>query len=259
LPGTTITNVFLVVSIVGSCLTVLRLFWSRLTKRYRAFTVLFSFRGIDLLYPLFIDFRSSLYAYLWAITEPVFRILYILVVLELYRLILEQYKGLYSFGRWVLYGSSALAAIISILTLLPHITPAMPQPTRYLGYVYAFDRGVDLSLVIIILVLLVFLSQFPVKLSRNVLVHASLYSLYFLSSSIYGLLWKMLGLKAQTDVSLIFQGISAACTMGWLFLLTAEGEKVPAAVHLRFSAEYEQRALGKLDALNQTLLKISKS
>lgn len=258
MPGTAITNGFLVVASVASGLTVFRLLWSGLAGRYRAFTIFFAFRALNHLYPLFIDFRSNLYAYIWATTEPAFRILYIMVVLELYRLILEQYMGLYSLGRWVLYGSSAVAAIISILTLLPHITPAMPQQTRYLGYVYAFDRGVDLSLVIIVLVMLVFLSRFPLKLSRNVLVHATLYSLYFFSSSIFGFAWKMLGLKAQSDVNLVFEGISAACTVGWLFLLTPEGEKVP-AMHLHFSAEYEQRALGKLDAINKTLLKISKS
>jgi len=157
-----------------------------------------------------------------------------------------------------MYGSSAVAATVSILTLLPHITPAMRQGTRVVGYVLAFDRGVDLSLVIFILLMLLFLSRFPVPLSRNVLVYATLYSLYFFSSSTYGLLRSVLGLKARHEVDLAFQGIAAACTVAWLFLLTPAGETAP-AMRLRFSPEYERRALGKLDAINQTLLKITRS
>jgi hypothetical protein len=212
----------------------------------------------DLLYPIVLAQDSLPYFYIWVATEPVLRILYVLVVLELYRLILEPYKGLYSLGRWVLYGSSAVGAAISILTLLPHITPATPQSTRLLGYVYGFDRGVDLSLVIIILLMLAFLSRFPVTLSRNMLVHAALYSIYFFSESLYGLVWKILGLKTYTWLDTVFQGISAFCTVAWLFLLTPKGEEVPAK-RMKFSPEYELRVLGKLDALNQTLLKIGKS
>jgi hypothetical protein len=185
------------------------------------------------------------------------RILYILVVLELVRLILEPYRGLYSLGRWVLYGASATGVVISILMLLPHITPAMPQMTRHLGYIYGFDRGVDLSLVIIILLMLGFLSRFPVTLSRNMAVHAALCSVYFLSGSLYGLVWKILGIKTYAWMDVVFQGVNAFCTVGWLFLLSPKGETVPAR-RIKFSTDYEVRALGRLDALNQTLLKIGK-
>lgn len=258
MPSTIITKIFLLVTVLGCSLTATRLFQSGLYKKYPAFTWLFVFWAADLVYPLLLPQNSAAYLYLWITTEPLFRILFVLVVLELFRLILEQYRGLYSLGRWVLYGSSAIAAIISVLTLLPHISAAMPQRTRHLGYVYAFDRGVDLSLVIIILLMLVFLSRFPITLSRNVLVHVTLYSLYFLSSSMYGLVWKMLGLKTYAQVDTVFQGISAACTVAWLFLLTPKGEEIPAR-RIKFSPEYEVRALGKLEALNQTLLKIGKS
>ena len=253
----TLTKIFLAVSILGSTLTIARIIGSGLARRYRAFCIFFLFRIIDLLYPLFLNPRSNLYAWVWVCTEPVQRILCVLAVVELYRLILEQYRGLYSLGRWVLYLSSGVAVLISIASLLPHITPSMPQKSRYLGYVFAFNRGVDLSLVIIIIVMLLFLSRFPVTLSRNVLVHAGLYSVFFLSSSMYLLLGTVLGLKARTEVNLIFFGVTAACTVAWFFLLTPAGERVKAS-RFKFSPEYERRALGQLDALNQVLLRSSK-
>ena len=36
-------------------------------------------------------------------------VFYVLMVLELYRLVLEKYKGLYSLGRWALYLSLAIS------------------------------------------------------------------------------------------------------------------------------------------------------
>jgi hypothetical protein len=258
MPSTTVTKVFLAISVCGCSLTVIRLLWSGLFRRYRFFTVFFVVLAGDLLYPIVLPQSSRTYFYIWVATEPLLRILYIFVVLELYRLILEQYKGLYSLGRWALYGSSSVGVAISILTLLPQFTPAMPQRTRLLSYVYGFDRGVDLSLVIIILLMLAFLSRFPVTLSRNMLLHAALCSIYFFSESLYGLVWKILGLKTYTWLDAVFQGASALCTVAWLFLLTQHGEEVPAR-RIKFSPEYEARVLGELDALNQTLLKIGKS
>jgi hypothetical protein len=257
MPSTTITQFFLCISILGCSLTVVKLLASGLSRQYPVFTAFFSLRIINHIWPLFLATSSSLYLHLWAVTEPLFRVLYVLVVIELFRLILEQYKGIYSLGRWVLYASSAVAAAISILTLLPKIKPTMPQATKILGYVYAFDRGVDLSLVIIILLMLAFLSRFPITLSRNVVVHASLYSIYFLASSMYGLLWRVLGMKARSEVDLAFQGIAAACTLAWFFLLTPKGEEVPAK-RFSFSPAYEKRALEQLAAINHALLKSNK-
>jgi hypothetical protein len=59
-------------------------------------------------------------------------------------------------------------------------------------------------------------------------------------------------------LDIVFQAVNACCTIAWLFLLSAAGEKVTAK-RVTFSHDYEMRALGKLDALNETLLKIGKS
>src|SRR5690348_17206808 len=118
--GAALVRFILLLTAAGSLLTVIKLVRTGLSQRYRFFTLLFLLRVPELLLPVFLNPRSDTYAYMYVATEPLFRILYVLVVLELYKLILDQYKGLYSLGRWVMYGSSALAAMISILTLLPH-------------------------------------------------------------------------------------------------------------------------------------------
>lgn len=257
MPSALITRVFLAVSIVGCSLTVFRLLESGLYKRYLIFASFFAFRAFDDLWPLFVSQKSDLYFYGWVITEPIVRILCVFGVLELYRLTLERYKGLYTLGRWVMYGASLISVVVSVLMLLPHITPTMAQKSVYLGYAYGFNRGVDFSLTIFILLMLVFLSQYPVTLSRNLVVHASLYSIYFLSSGTYGFVRRAIGGGSANTLNLVFSGIVAACTVAWFFLLTPEGEAVKAA-RIRFSPEYETRMLEKLDALNQMMLNSGK-
>jgi len=262
MPSAQITKIFLGIATLGCFLTAVRLYWSGLYKRYPVFTAYFAFLAIDGIWPIFLPQNSYLYFYCWCATEPLLRIFCVFAVLELYRLLLEPYKGLYSLGRWAMYAVSAISIIVSALMLLPHITSAMPQHSVHLGYVYAFNRGVDFSLTIFILLSLLFLSQYPIKLSRNLVVHASLYAAYFLSRGTYALYRRTIPRGTEHEhlvavLDLVFAGIVAACTLAWFFLLTPKGEQVRAA-RLHFSAEYEARVLEKLAALNQVMLKSAK-
>jgi hypothetical protein len=101
-------------------------------------------------------------------------IFHILVVFELYRLVLEDHKGIYTLGRWAMYAAFAIAIPISILSLIPHFTIHTPDNTRYMGYEFATARGIDFSLALFLVLILLFLIRYPMKLSRNVVVHAAL-------------------------------------------------------------------------------------
>lgn len=254
MPGIVFTKAFLIISVVGCVLTALRLLWSGLYKRYPAFTLYISLLAVDGIWPVVIPQKSIIYARVWTFSAPTLRFFSIFCVLELYRLMLERYKGLYSLGRWVMYIASTLSVVISLLMLLPRIPPSTPQATKYITYAFAFNRGVDFSLTIFILLTLVFLSRYPITLSRNIVVHASLLSVYFLSRGTYLLVRRAMPRSSMPTLDLAFSGIVALCTIAWLFLLTPRGEEVKAS-RPRFSPEYEARALQKLEALNQVLLK----
>ena len=258
MPSTTLNTSFFVVSVLASALTSVKLYRTSLFHRYRVFFWYFVFRTPNLAWPLFVNVHSSTYAYCWAVVTPLMWVFHIAVVVELYRLIFEKYKGIYSLGRWTMYFSTAIAIALSILSLLPKFTPAMPQISRNLGYFYAIDRGVDFSLVILIFLILLFLSLYPVPVSRNVAVHVSLFSVYFLSSTFALLLKAVTGRVLSGQVNLMLSGATAACTIGWLFLLTPRGEEVPARRPM-LGTEHEERILRHLEALNATLLKVGKN
>jgi hypothetical protein len=142
------------------------------------------------------------------------------------------------------------------LSLLPRITPAMPQRSRIIGYIYATERGIDFSLAIFILLILFLLSRYPVPLSRNAAVHAVVYSIYFLSSTLGLLLHSIFGLQLKNEVNMFLMGTTSACVLAWLFLLNAKGEKVRVSTP-HFGRGDEERILLQLDSLNDTLLKAS--
>lgn len=247
-----------ILTLAGSSLTVIKLCYTGLYRRYRMFFLLFLFAIPETIWPLLIDVKSQLYEKIWIISDPIFWVLHILVVLELYRLVLENHKGLYSLGRWIMNAAVGIAIFISVLSLIPHFKPTTPQHSRMLGYFFATRRGIDCSLVIFILLILLFLSRYPVRLSRNVLVHTALFSIFFLIETLTLLLASVFGIHVYTAVDILRSGILSLCVFAWFFLLTRKGEEVETNLPL-FGPEYERRALQQLDALNATLLKVARN
>src|ERR1039457_394856 len=160
------------VLLLGSLLMALMLYRTGLYRRYPIFFTFFIFRIPNGIWPLFLETSSPRYQQIWVLTDPIGLAFYVLMVVELYKLVLEKYKGLYSLGRWALYCSLAVSVAISAITLLPRIKPSTPQRSKIMFYVLATERGIDTALAIFIVLILCFLSLFPVRLSRNVRMHA---------------------------------------------------------------------------------------
>jgi hypothetical protein len=244
------------VLLVGSVLMALKLYRTGLYRRYPIFFAFFIFRIPDSIWPLFLEVSSPLYQKVWVLTEPIEFGFYVLMVLELYKLVLEKYKGLYSLGRWALYVSLAISVGISIISLLPRIKPSLPQPSKIMFYMLATEQGIQTGLAIFIVLILCFLSLFPVKLSRNVRVHALVFSIFFLSSTFMLLMRSLFGLRLADELNTVLMGVTAASVVAWLTLLRAAGED-PSPVPVAYGQEHESRLLAHLDSLNAALLRVS--
>lgn len=247
------------VLLASCCLTSIKLVYSGLYKRYRALFayLVFRFFYTGALLLIFSNPRSAGYMKYWSLTEPVIWLFYVLIVIELYSLVLEKHRGLYTLGRWFLYAGLSLSVLISGLSLLPQLSGGVAQRSRLLAYYYAIERGVDFSLLLFLLLILLWLTRYPVPLSRNVVVHSLAYTILFLSNTAGLLVRVILGKDLSRSVSTFFLGIGAACILIWLVFLTKKGEEVRVNVP-SFGPEQEKRILGQLEALNNTLLKVSR-
>jgi hypothetical protein len=245
------------VLLLGSILMALKLYCSGLYSRYPVFFAFFLFRIPNNAWPLFLGYSSPLYLQVWVLTEPIGLLFYVLMVVELYKLVLEKYKGLYSLSRWALYLSLAISVSISAISLLPQIKPSMPQRSKIMFYVLATERGIDTGLVIFIVLILCFLSFFPVRLSRNVRVHALVFSIFFLSHTFMLLMRSLFGLRLADQVNTILLCITVGSVGAWLTLLRTAGEDAERAPAL-YGQEHESRLLTHLDSLNAALLRASR-
>ena len=253
--GGTLVFYLQVLSLCGSLLVAAKLYRTGLYRRYRIFFCYFIFRVVNGIWPLCLNVHSETYLHLWVISEPLTWMFYVGVVLELYKLVLERHRGLYTLGRWALYFGMALSVGLSVLSLFLRIKPA--QRSRILPYIVPADRGVTLCLAIFLLLMLFLLSRYPVPLSRNVILHASLYTVFFLSNTLGIILFSVFGIGLYNSISTGLMVVSCACVYSWLFFLSPKGEEVRMNI-LHFGPEHEERLLYQLDSLNTTLLRASR-
>jgi hypothetical protein len=249
-----LTSVLQFVTLVGFLLTGLRLYTSGLFLRYRIFFAYLIFSALHSAFFLTLNVRSSAYAWAWLLTEPLLWVFYVLIVLELYGLVLEKYQGLYTAGRWAMWISVAVAITLSSLSLLPKLGTTAYQRSRFLNYYYVIERGVVLSLLIFLFLILLILSRFPVRLSRNVVVHCVVYTAFFLCNSLGLFLRSLFGLAITRSLSEVLLGATAFCVLLWLIFLDEKGEAHHVSV-ANLGAEQEERILSALDLLNATLMR----
>jgi hypothetical protein len=243
------------VTLTGAALTAARLVRTGLRPRYPVFFSYFLFWVANSIWPLFLNGASHAYFWLWVCTEPINWIFYVLVVWELCGLVLEKYPGLVTLGRWAMYFAVVVSVIVSFLSIIPGIRRGGPQwqTTRYL---LAIDRGVTFSLVIFLLLMMLVLKAYPVRLSRNVILHAVLFTVFFISNSIGSLFQNLFGTALYTAIDTALLGVSAACVLIWLVFLNPAGEGAPETAP-RVVPQYEERVLHQLNALNATMLKVA--
>jgi hypothetical protein len=229
-----------------------RLYRNGLFRRYPALFAYMIFQAPYSIFPWFVSTKSTEYFWFWIVTMPMFWALNILIVRELCGIVLDRHKGFYTLGRWVMYGSVAVSGVLSLLSLLPRMKPAMAMRSRLLWYALGMERGVGLALALFLLLMLLAVSRYPVHLSRNVLLNAFLFTVHFLANTLVSIIQMVFRLRVNNylDYSMIF--VSSACMVVWFLFLTPAGEMQEVSWP-RFRADYEKRVLDRLDAINSVL------
>ena len=91
---------------------------------------------------------------------------------------------------------------------------------------YVAERAVYFSLAVFLLSILWFLLQYPITLSRNIIVHSLVFSVYFLGNTVLYLLLSMRGFGKGSLVVVTYalDAITLAAVGAWLVLLNPAGE-----------------------------------
>ena len=246
-----------------------KLLWSGLHLRYKAFFFLICFQAgtnavLDLLKPgngfsLDFWFRSEpfnaveIYFYFWFWTEPILVIAYIVAVFEIYSLALQRYRGIRTISRRILTLSLVLASVISVLSILPDLQfNAVPENAWFL-LTNVIRRGIYTSLLAFLILLVSFITIFPIRLSRNSIVHVGLFTTVFLANSATILTMNFRGMDVVPVIDVITACVSALTFLTWILFFTPAGESMERTVRSRLSEPEAEGLLLKLRQINDSL------
>jgi len=244
----------------GCGLCCLKLWRTGLARSYRGLLAFLLFTSLySWLNPVFQHhFNGRIYLWFWALAQPVTWFLSVWVVLELYSMILVRHKGLATFGRRLQYGGFAVSTLISLIVMIPEIRNGSGHTNPLLLYIYAVERGLDCGMLVFLVCMLLWITRYPLPLSRNLILHSAIYSVLFLSNSLGMFAQVFLGTRLSEPVSTALMGVLAVCVFTWLAFLSPKGEEIQFTVP-NFTPDEEERMIQQLEALNRTLLKISRN
>ena len=226
---------------------IIRLWWTGLYRNYRWF---FSYLLMALLQSAvlpFVPYRSLAFRNTWLVTEGLNVCAYILVVLELCKILLNGLPGITTVARRYIQWTLAIAIGGSLLLL-----EAERAPLSIIGYFFACERAIISSLLFFVLLLMLFLVYYPIPLNRNVITYSMGYAAYFLTKAA-AIFLRNLTPTWYRGVSTALLSISTVCLLFWLFGLRRSGENREIVVGRSWSSEDEEKLLSQLKAINASL------
>jgi hypothetical protein len=236
---------------------VTRLAQLNLARRFPALIAYLVFLAVENLGYGLLNSASEFYFWTYIALEPLECVFGIVAVRELFALTFNEYPGIRTVGRWVMYAGVTLALGISLLlTGFFWSSRAMVRADAWLYYVEVSQRSIFFPLAFVIATILLFLSRYPLHLSRDTLVSSAFFSVIFLSETV-GLLIDSLAPKLYNlHVDWAESVFMSICLAGWAFLLKPEPRTAPAQI--RFSSPDEDHLLQQLDALNQLMTRAAR-
>ena len=136
-------------------------------------------------------------------------LLNVLVVSELYSLALKEHRGIYSLGRWFLYGASLASLVISGAAT----ASTWGSPLELYDVFLLLERGLRSSLLVFLVLLLGFVHLFPIRWNRNLILHCSVYSVFFLASSLMILYRNWFGEAVSVKANTIVMVVEILCQL----------------------------------------------
>jgi hypothetical protein len=194
--------------------------------------------------------KSKTYLWVYLIASPVICCVAALAVREMFALIFRDYPGLRTAGRWALNAALGLSVIVSLLILRAPL-PNESANSRRLFYELVFERSITFSLATIIIILMIFLSRYPLRLDRNTYVASGFFSAMFLAQAAVRLIdsTTLRLLARYADYPEV--GFTAFCFLGCGMMLRAAS--APAPMRVAANKPRETELLQQLESLNSIL------
>jgi hypothetical protein len=201
----------------------LRLWSQKLVGVYFFLTIYLVGEVLEGLALLSVKEHTTLYGWIYLTATPILWILAYFVVLELYRLIFEDYPGISSVGRSAVTWCMVLAVTVSIILAIPDLR-ATTGRFPVLSIYYIVERSTVLALLLFLVLIQVFLVRYRLRLSPNRRVYATGYAVYFGIVVAQDVIFTSLGLRVVDAVGLWTNVVAGCILLTGAMLLASKGE-----------------------------------
>jgi hypothetical protein len=231
-----------------------------LTGLINVYKLLFCYLAFDLLTSLgsfLIPYRTKYYAHYYFSAQTLMIVMAAFILVEIYALALERTPALARFLRSTVGYILGIAALTPLLWLYANGS-ASSQIHPYLKADLLFEQTMDATMAIFLIIISIFMTWFPVRLRRNVIVYISGFIVWSLSrSAAVHLAREWTGNKqAMMAINMAQMCVAMGCLLFWLLGLRREGEARTAVVgHLWNRAEAD-RLTEQLNAINDSLTRL---
>jgi hypothetical protein len=209
----------------------------------RRFTIFVLYLFVNLIDDLILKFlpgpATRIYALAWMSSKPIILVLWVLVVLELFRRVRQHYPGIGVFARTLLLFVLATASIVATLSLIPD-AKGIDWHRPALQLIVLLNRWGATVLAVFLFATAGFLHYYRAPIRPNVLRHGYILAGYLAIQAVAMFLTNLIGgtpVSASplagfgTDpISTINRGLLVGrivCSLCWATLLTRAGETLP--------------------------------
>lgn len=239
-------------SAILAALLAARIYRERLQRIY---PMLFTFLLFDVartLASLTIQQGTSMSAYVFIGTEPVAWILNFMMVREIFHIVLHDHPGIDSASRGFIRYAMAFSVAASVALLWMDYVPASGL-ARLLQWTFLFGRVALLALVVLLIAAVVFMSWFPVTITRNASILVTGYVIYFSSKGLLLLVRNMAGAAFNTAGGIAMLCVFIACLAAGGVLLKSANEARQGEFRPPSDPEEASRLLAQLERINRKL------
>lgn len=213
----------LIFSIACHVVLLWRLWSQKLVRVYLSLALFLGAEALQNIIILPVRPRSSLYGFIYVYSTPVLWILAYFVVLNLYRLILEDYPGIASVGRRAVSWAMGVALVISALYAIPDLRTSTGK-FPILRIYYIAERSTVLGLLLFLVLIQLFLFRYKLRLSPNRMIYATGYALYFGVGVAQDVIYTALGIRVVYTVDLWIVVAAGVILLVGAGLLSKQGE-----------------------------------
>jgi len=204
-----------------------------------------------------VPLRSNVYGYLYICAQSLNLLVACGAVGEIYARALAGRAGLAAFGRSVVGWAIAAALLLAVLSMALD-SQVLPGQSAILHRFFALERSGNFVLLLLLLMVSVYLTWFPVRVPRNVVIYAGGFAIFFLARTAGILAVNLLPQEQLRMISNAMLAVQIACLVFWIWGFRQESEDRITVTGHRWDPSQMERLTSQLDSINAALERLSR-